>query len=62
MQKGERMSTPLRLDLDGLAPYDALVLAERLRCIAMLSTPTPADRRTARHLETIADALEASAA
>lgn len=52
---------PLTLDLDRLSPAEALEVAERLQRIAALPATTPRDRRTARCLAEIAEALERAA-
>jgi hypothetical protein len=49
------------VDLE-LPPHDALEVAGRLRRIAELPQPTPADQRTAARLDYIAEALEHAAA
>jgi len=53
---------PMNLDLDGLPATFLLELVPRLRALAALDAPTPADRRAVVALEALADALEAVAA
>jgi len=48
------------MDLE-MPPREALEVADRLRRIAELPQHTPADQRTARRLDYIAEALERAA-
>lgn len=52
---------PITFDLAGLPMALALEVAPRLRALAELDAPTPADRRAVAVLEALADALEAAA-
>ena len=44
--------------LDQLTDAEAVDVADRLRAIAELPTPTPADQHLAHHLRTAADIIE----